>query len=81
MGRYRLEGEIARGGMGAVLKAHDTDLGRPIAVKVLLKAHQGKTELVQRFVEEGADRRPVAASRHRPGLRVGVMPTSGRISP
>src|SRR5262245_2864758 len=34
-GRYRLVGEIARGGMGAVLMGRDADLGRDIAVKVL----------------------------------------------
>src|SRR5262245_20357028 len=50
-GRYQLHGEIARGGMGCVLKGRDTDLGRDIAVKVLLEAHAGKTELLQRFVE------------------------------
>src|SRR5262249_6484505 len=50
--RYRLDGEIARGGMGAVLKGRDVALGRDIAVKVLLETHRGKTELVQRFVEE-----------------------------
>src|SRR5262249_53235982 len=47
-GRLQLHGEIARGGMGAILKGRDTDLGRDIAVKVLLETHQGKTELVQR---------------------------------
>jgi tetratricopeptide (TPR) repeat protein len=51
-GRYQLHGEIARGGMGAILKGRDVDLGRDIAVKVLLETHQGKTELLQRFVEE-----------------------------
>ena len=50
--RYRLQGEIARGGMGAILRGHDNDLGREIAVKVLLETHKGRTELLQRFVEE-----------------------------
>jgi tetratricopeptide (TPR) repeat protein/serine/threonine protein kinase len=50
--RYQLFGEIARGGMGAVLKGRDTDLGRDLAVKVLLERHQGAPEMVRRFVEE-----------------------------
>ncbi len=50
--RYQLFGEIARGGMGAVLKGRDADLGRDLAVKVLLEAHREKPELVRRFVEE-----------------------------
>jgi len=51
-GRYRLLGEIARGGMGAVLRGRDNDLGRDLAVKVLLEAHQDNPELIRRFVEE-----------------------------
>ena len=50
--RYQLFGEIARGGMGAVLKGRDIDLGRDLAVKVLLESHRDKPELVRRFVEE-----------------------------
>ncbi|MCP4784056.1 MAG: protein kinase [Fuerstiella sp.] len=50
--RYRLDGEIARGGMGAILKERDTDLGRDLAIKVLLDSHKDKPEVIQRFVEE-----------------------------
>jgi serine/threonine-protein kinase len=50
--KYQLFGEIARGGMGAVLRGRDADLGRDLAVKVLLEAHKDKPELVRRFVEE-----------------------------
>jgi serine/threonine-protein kinase len=51
-GRYQLFGEIARGGMGAVLRGRDVDLGRELAVKVLLRSHKDHPELVRRFVEE-----------------------------
>jgi serine/threonine-protein kinase len=50
--RLQILGEIARGGMGAILKGRDTDLGRDLAVKVLLEAHRDRPEMVHRFIEE-----------------------------
>jgi hypothetical protein len=50
--RYQLLGEIARGGMGVVLKGRDPDLGRDLAFKVLRHELAGKPAAVQRFVEE-----------------------------
>jgi serine/threonine-protein kinase len=50
--RYLVLGEIARGGMGVVLKGRDPDLGRDVAIKVLLPGHAGDPSLVRRFVEE-----------------------------
>jgi serine/threonine-protein kinase len=50
--KYQVFGEIARGGMGAVLRGRDLDLGRDLAVKVLLEAHADKPDLIKRFVEE-----------------------------
>jgi len=51
-GNYQLLGEIARGGMGVILKGHDSDLGRDVAVKVLDKRLSERMDVVQRFVEE-----------------------------
>jgi serine/threonine-protein kinase len=51
-GRVHLLGEIARGGMGAVLRGHDPEMGRELAVKVLLPAHRGNSNLLHRFVSE-----------------------------
>jgi tetratricopeptide (TPR) repeat protein/tRNA A-37 threonylcarbamoyl transferase component Bud32 len=52
LGRFVVEGEIGRGGMGCVLRAHDPDLGRDLAVKVLLPRPEGRPELERRFLEE-----------------------------
>ena len=51
-GRYHLVGEVARGGMGAVLQGRDVDLGRDLAIKVILEEHRDVPEIVRRFVEE-----------------------------
>jgi serine/threonine-protein kinase len=50
--RYQLQGEIARGGMGAVLRGRDVDLGRDLAVKVLLEKYARRPEVARRFIEE-----------------------------
>ena len=50
--RYEIESEIARGGMGAILRGRDVDLGRPVAIKRLLDVHRDNPNMIQRFVEE-----------------------------
>jgi eukaryotic-like serine/threonine-protein kinase len=52
LARLQLLGEVARGGMGAILKGRDSDLGRDLAVKVLLEQHRENPDLIRRFVEE-----------------------------
>src|SRR5262249_5343514 len=51
-GRFRLLGEIARGGMGAVLRAHDPEMDRVLAGKVVPPQHRGDPSLTRRFLGE-----------------------------
>ncbi|MHC5114348.1 MAG: serine/threonine-protein kinase [Planctomycetota bacterium] len=63
-GRYEIHGEVARGGVGVILKGRDADLGRDIAMKVLQERHTGNAALVQRFVEEAQ----IAGQLQHPGI-------------
>ena len=72
-GRLQLLGEIARGGMGAVLKGRDPDLGRDLAVKVLLESHRDKPELIRRFIEEAQ----IGGQLQHPGYRADLR--AGRV--
>jgi hypothetical protein len=47
--RYRIEGLIARGGMGDVYRAVQTSMNRKVAVKTLLKDLQREPQLLKRF--------------------------------
>jgi serine/threonine protein kinase len=47
--RYRLEAEIGRGGMGVVYAAHDRDLDRRVALKVMDAALSGEARLIARL--------------------------------
>src|SRR5262245_41741275 len=51
-GRYEVQKEIARGGMGSVWLASDPELKRPLAIKVLRPEYLGHAELARRFREE-----------------------------
>jgi serine/threonine protein kinase len=44
--RYELESEIGRGGLGVVYAAHDRELDRPVAIKVLDSALAGEAQLI-----------------------------------
>ena len=52
LGRFRLEKEIARGGMGIILEARDMDVDRKVAIKLLLKQHQKNYHIHQQFINE-----------------------------
>lgn len=63
-GRYRLESLIATGGMGEVWRAHDTALGREVAVKLLKREYAGDPVFRTRFEAEARH----AAGLHHPGI-------------
>ncbi|MEJ2558393.1 MAG: protein kinase [Anaerolineae bacterium] len=60
-GRYRIEREIAQGGMSAVYKAVDPNLHRTVAVKLIHPHLSQDPEFVRRFEKEAA---AVAQLRH-----------------
>ena len=52
VGHYKVGREIARGGMGSILEASDTELSRTVAMKVLLLKAAATDEVSERFIRE-----------------------------
>ena len=50
--KYDLSGEVSRGGMGIILSARDTGIGRDVAMKVILSGWQESREFYERFIRE-----------------------------
>jgi serine/threonine-protein kinase len=63
-GRYQLDGEIARGGVGIVFKGRDTFLGRDVAVKVVQQSLLRNAEVLWRFDREAR----ITARLQHPGI-------------
>lgn len=64
IGRYRLRGEIARGGAGVVYRAWQADLKREVALKMLLPARLETKDALNRFRREAE----LMASLDHPGI-------------
>ncbi|HZU99697.1 MAG TPA: serine/threonine-protein kinase [Planctomycetota bacterium] len=51
--RYKVEGELGRGGYGVVFKARDASMDRLVALKVLKATQELGTTALERFIREG----------------------------
>jgi tetratricopeptide (TPR) repeat protein/predicted Ser/Thr protein kinase len=76
-GRYRLETELGRGGMGVVWRARQLDLDRPVAIKMLLTGTSADDRRRRRFIAEARAvaklDHPNIVSIHEVGEQDGVM--------
>ncbi len=52
LGRYRIEGLIGQGAMADVYRAHDPEIGRTVAIKVLKAEYARDAQLGARFLRE-----------------------------
>jgi serine/threonine-protein kinase len=52
IGKYRVKGELGRGGMGAVYLAEQPGLGREVAIKELIQPPTGDPLALKRFLQE-----------------------------
>jgi serine/threonine protein kinase len=64
LGRFRVLGEIARGGMGVVLRAYDPALDRELAIKLLSPEIPADSEAGRRFAQEAR----LVSQFHHPGI-------------
>ncbi|MBK8937803.1 MAG: hypothetical protein IPM79_09195 [Polyangiaceae bacterium] len=51
-GKYRVTGELGRGGMASVYEAENVDIGKRVAIKVLAQELISSTVVVERFLRE-----------------------------
>ncbi|MEN8008044.1 MAG: serine/threonine-protein kinase, partial [Candidatus Krumholzibacteriota bacterium] len=64
LAHYRVEEKIGKGGMGEVFRAHDTKLGRDVALKILPPEFSRDSDRMARFEREAK----VLASLHHPNI-------------
>jgi eukaryotic-like serine/threonine-protein kinase len=75
LGSYEILAPIDAGGMGEVYQAHDTKLGRDVAIKVLPEAFAHDAERLSRFQREA---KMLAALNHPNIATIHGLEQSGR---
>ena len=82
---YRIEGVLARGGMGVVYRAADADLDRTVALKIIAPEHTQNEDAVARFKSEArlaaSLEHPNIVPIHRGGEFEGVLYLAMRLVP
>ncbi len=66
-GRYLIQDEIARGGMGVIYRAEDIGLGRVVALKVIAPEFSSRSEVADFFQREAS---ALASVRHEHVVRI-----------
>lgn len=77
LAHYEIEEEIGHGGMGVVYRAHDTKLGRPVAIKILPSLLRGDPERRGRFLREAR----AAAKLNHPNIATVYEVNEARLEP
>ena len=82
---YRIDGLLARGGMGVVYRATDVDLDRTVALKIIAPEHTQNEDAVARFKSEArlaaSLEHPNIVPIHRGGEFEGVLYLAMRLVP
>lgn len=75
-GRYHVERELGRGGMGVVWLARDVALDRPVAIKAFLPELAGQQDLRERFLREA---RTAASLSHPNVVPIHIVEERGQV--
>ena len=68
LGAYRIISSVGAGGMGEVYRAHDSRLGRDVAIKILPEAMAATADRVRTLRTGGQGRCRTQSSAHRHDL-------------
>lgn len=73
LGPYEIVGTLGAGGMGEVFRAHDSQLGRDVAIKVLPSSFSRDPDRLLRFEQEAANHGSAQSSEYRGRIPTGNL--------